>query len=86
MPDGIDTQLALGAYVRREVLPAGISVKDAAESLGVGRPALSNLLNGKATLSPDMATRIERTFGANSRAQIALQDQVSRSSRNAAGL
>ena len=33
--------------------------------MGVGRPALSNFLNGKAALSPAMAVRLERTFGAD---------------------
>ena len=33
--------------------------------LSVGRPALSNLLNGRAALSPDMAMRVEKAFHAN---------------------
>src|SRR5450755_2782936 len=52
-----------GFYIRENVIPKGMSVTDAAKLLGVGRPALSNLLNGKASLSPDMAARIEKTFG-----------------------
>jgi addiction module HigA family antidote len=52
-----------GYHIRENVIPKGMSVTDAAKLLGVGRPALSNLLNGKASLSPDMATRIEKTFG-----------------------
>jgi addiction module HigA family antidote len=60
-----------GTYVREKVIPAGMTVKDAAELLGVGRPALSNFLNGKAALSPDMAARLERAFGeAASRAKL----------------
>ena len=47
------------------MLPAGLSVKAAAKFLGVGRPALSNPLNGKAALSPGMALRIEKAFGAS---------------------
>ena len=31
--------------------------------LGVGRPALSILLNEKASLSPEMALRVEKAFG-----------------------
>jgi addiction module HigA family antidote len=42
-----------------------MSVTAAAERLGVGRPALSNLLNGNATLSPEMAVRLEKAFGAD---------------------
>lgn len=48
--------------IRQNVIPAGMSVKEAAELVGVGRPALSNLLNGRASLSPAMATRLEQTF------------------------
>jgi addiction module HigA family antidote len=54
-----------GLFIKDHVLPAGLSVKDAAKLLGVGRPALSNLLNGKAALSPEMALRIEKVFGAS---------------------
>ena len=53
-----------GLYIKSHVLPATVSVKEAAKLLGVGRPALSNLLNGKASLSPEMALRLEKTFGA----------------------
>ena len=52
-----------GGFIKRSVLPDGLSVTAAAEILGVGRPALSNLLNEKASLSPEMALRIEKAFG-----------------------
>lgn len=52
-----------GERIKAEVIPAKMPVTKAAELIGVGRPALSNLLNGKASLSPDMATRIEKAFG-----------------------
>ena len=52
-----------GVYIRENVLPAGMTVTAAAKQLGVGRPALSNLLNGKAALSSDMAVRLQKTFG-----------------------
>ena len=52
-----------GGFIKRSVLPDGLSVTAAAEVLGVGRPALSNLLNGKASLSPEMALRVEKAFG-----------------------
>jgi addiction module HigA family antidote len=35
----------------------------AAVALGVSRPALSSLLNGKAGLSGEMAPRVEKAFG-----------------------
>ena len=55
----------VGEFIRQRVLPEGMSVTDAAKQLGVGRPALSNLLNGRAALSSAMALRLERAFGAN---------------------
>jgi addiction module HigA family antidote len=55
-----------GQFIRESVIPQELSVKAAAELLDVGRPALSNLLNGKAALSRDMALRLEKAFGANS--------------------
>lgn len=51
-----------GARIKTEVIPPGISVTKAAQLIGVGRPALSNLLNGNASLSADMATRLEKAF------------------------
>jgi antitoxin HigA-1 len=53
-----------GRFIRMEVIePLDISVTDAAKALGVTRPALSALLNGRAALSPEMALRIEKAFG-----------------------
>lgn len=52
-----------GERIKAEIFPAKMSVTKAAELIGVGRPALSNLINGKASLTADMATRIEKAFG-----------------------
>ena len=52
-----------GCFIKRSVLPDDLSITDAAKALGVGRPALSNLLNEKASLSPEMALRVEKAFG-----------------------
>lgn len=51
-----------GLRIKAEVIPKGISVTKAAALIGVGRPALSNLLNGNAALSADMAARLEKAF------------------------
>jgi addiction module HigA family antidote len=40
-----------------------LTVTAAAAALKVSRPALSSLLNGKASLSGEMALRIEKAFG-----------------------
>ncbi len=53
-----------GDFIRTEIVEAlGLSVTGAAEVLGVSRPTLSTLLNGRAGLSGDMALRIEKAFG-----------------------
>ncbi len=54
-----------GIYVKSTVFPKGLTVKEAAERIGIGRPALSNFLNGKASLSQSMAMRLEKAFGAD---------------------
>jgi len=54
----------LGGFIRREVLePLGLSVTEAAAALDVTRQTLSNLVNEKATLTADMALRLEKAFG-----------------------
>ena len=49
-----------GGFIKRSVLPDDLSVTAAAEILDIGRPALSRLLNEKASLSPEMALRVEK--------------------------
>jgi len=54
----------VGGLIRRQVIePLGLTVSEAAKALGVGRQALSSLLNEKATLTSDMALRLEKAFG-----------------------
>lgn len=53
-----------GAFARDEILDAlELSVTDAARVLGVRRAILSDLVNGKAALSAEMAPRLEKAFG-----------------------
>lgn len=51
-----------GLVIRNQVIPRKMSVTKAAKLLGVGRQALSNLINGNTSLSADMASRFERVF------------------------
>ena len=50
-----------------------MSVTEAAKRLGVGRPALSNLLNAHSSLSPDMVVRLQKTFGGDPKKLLGLQ-------------
>lgn len=67
-----------GTYVRRHVFPEGMTVTKAATLLGVGRPALSNFLNGKAALSQEMARRLEHAFGVDREDLLDLQARYAR--------
>jgi antitoxin HigA-1 len=52
-----------GDFIRTEILEElGLSIARAAEVLGVRRATLSDLVNGKVSLSPEMALRIEKAF------------------------
>lgn len=53
-----------GMLIRRDCLEhRALSVTAAAVALGVSRQALSNLLSGKAGISPEMAIRLDLVFG-----------------------
>ena len=55
-----------GEVIRKFCLdPLGLSVTRAAKGLGVSRKALSELLNGHAGISPEMAIRLSKAFGAS---------------------
>ena len=50
--------------MKSEIVKAmGLSMTGAEAALGSARPAPSALLNGRASLSPEMALRIEKVFG-----------------------
>ncbi|MGH7901153.1 MAG: HigA family addiction module antitoxin [Thermodesulfobacteriota bacterium] len=53
-----------GVFLKEELIGSlGLTVTTASKALGVTRPALSKLLNGRASLSPEMALRFEKAFG-----------------------
>ncbi len=63
-----------GEYVRYDCLePLGLTVTEGARALGVTRQALSNLVNGKAGISPEMAIRLSKAFGSTAEAWLRLQ-------------
>ncbi|MFN7921263.1 MAG: HigA family addiction module antitoxin [Bryobacteraceae bacterium] len=63
-----------GAFIRDEILDElQLSIGQAAEVLGVRRATLSDLVNGRVTLSPEMALRIEKAFGVDMEMLLRLQ-------------
>ncbi len=63
-----------GTHVREDCLePLGLSVTAAARALGVSRKTLSQILNGRAGISPEMAVRLSKAFGSTPRHWLQLQ-------------
>ena len=61
---GMHNPVHPGEILKELVLdPLGLSVTDAADHLGVSRKTLSKVLNGRGTVTPEMALRLEMTFG-----------------------
>lgn len=53
-----------GVVVLRECIePLGLTITDAAEALNVTRNTLSELVNGRRGISPEMAVRLSTVFG-----------------------
>jgi len=63
-----------GVWLRTEIVePADLNVTAAAERLHVTRQAMSNLLNGNAGLSAEMAIRFEKAFGVSAATLMRMQ-------------
>ena len=65
-----------GEWLRAEIVePAGLTVTEAADRLRVTRQATSNLLNGKAGVSAEMAIRFEKVFGLSAETLMRMQSR-----------
>ena len=53
--------------------PLGLSVTEAARKLGISRKQLSNVVNARAGISPEMAIRLDKAFGGGADAWYQLQ-------------
>lgn len=53
--------------------PLGMSITDAAVKLNVSRKTLSEIVNGRAGISPEMALRLELAFGKSAESWLAHQ-------------
>jgi len=63
-----------GGFVLRQCIePLGLTIKDAAAALGVTRTTLSELVNGKRGISPEMAVRLSKVFGGNAESWLTQQ-------------
>jgi addiction module HigA family antidote len=65
-----------GEIIRELCLaPLGLSVSDAAKALRVSRKTLSEILNGRAGISPEMAIRLAIAFNTTPESWLAQQAQ-----------
>lgn len=72
----IDNPPHPGEIIREYCVQAlGLTVTDAAQSLGVTRKTFSSLLNGKSGVSPEMSLRLSKVFGRTPEGWLKLQLQ-----------
>ena len=65
-----------GETVRKDCIePLDLTVTEAAEGLGVSRKHLSELVNGRAGISPNMAIRLSKAFGGSPESWLTQQMQ-----------
>jgi addiction module HigA family antidote len=63
-----------GEIIKLDCLdPLELSVTEGAKVLGVTRQTLSNLINRRAGISPEMAIRLEKAFGSDAETWLRLQ-------------
>jgi addiction module HigA family antidote len=63
-----------GLSIRHDCLvPLGLGVTAAARKLGVSRKQLSEIVNGRAGISPEMAIRLDKAFGGGAATWVRLQ-------------
>jgi addiction module HigA family antidote len=64
-----------GVVLRQCIEPLGLSITDAAAALGVTRNTLSELVNEKRGISPEMAVRLAKVFGGTEEGWLVQQAQ-----------
>ena len=65
-----------GVVVLQECIePSGLTITQAAEALGVTRNTLSELVNAKRGISPEMAVRLSKVFGGSEQGWLVQQAQ-----------
>lgn len=63
-----------GLSVRHDCLePLGLGVTEAAKKLGISRKHLSDIVNCRAGISPEMAIRLDKAFGGGAGTWLRLQ-------------
>jgi len=64
-----------GVVLRQCIEPLGLTITDAAAALGVTRNTLSELVNERRGISPEMAVRLSKVFGGTEQGWLVQQAQ-----------
>jgi addiction module HigA family antidote len=64
-----------GVVLDECIEPLGLTITQAAEALGVTRVTLSELVNGRRGISPEMAVRLSKAFGGSAESWLVQQAQ-----------
>jgi addiction module HigA family antidote len=65
-----------GGFVLRQCIePLGLTITDATAALGVTRTTLSELVNARRGVSPEMAVRLSKVFGGSAESWLVQQAQ-----------
>src|SRR5215831_18882076 len=62
-----------GVVLRQCIEPLGLTITNAATALGVTRTTLSELVNGRRGISPEMAVRLSKVFGGSAESWLTQQ-------------
>ncbi|MFI5021511.1 MAG: HigA family addiction module antitoxin [Alphaproteobacteria bacterium] len=76
-----------GGFVLRQCIePLGLTITAAAAALGVTRTTLSELVNGRRGVSPEMAVRLSKVFGGSAESWLVQQAQYDLAQVSAAAI
>ena len=62
-----------GEIVADNLAEFGVTVKDAAEALGVTRQQLHKVISGRSSITPEMAVRLEKAIGSTADTWLRMQ-------------
>jgi antitoxin HigA-1 len=63
-----------GRIIREDCLPdLNLTVGEASRALGVSRQTLDKIINGRGSITPDMAIRFEKLFGSTAETWLRMQ-------------
>jgi len=62
-----------GSFVKHWILPDDMSITEAAKKLKVSRQSLDAVVNGRRSITPEMAFKLEAVFGGTARLLLDMQ-------------